>query len=356
MDKEVISLYGTLQKIKESILFLFSKWLKIGIASIIGGVVVFGISFLLKPTYLSKLSFVIEEESSSSSGLLGLASTVGLGSLGGTVDIFSTPNIINFLQTRSLVEKALLKPIKTNNKLTFAQAYINEYELDEDWHEYEKLKNIKFKPYEKRENFIYQKDSILRIIFLRLIDRGELLVNSPFEESNIVEIDVNTKNQLFSRFFPESLINVVGKYYIDTKTKKSEKNINILKFQLDSVRNALNLSLVGAASVNDNIFGLNPAMNVKRVPFAKNQIDVQVNTAILAELVKNLELAKLELLNQTPLIEVIDSPTLPLLIDKLKAITAFVLGAFLMCFFTCIYFLLSRAKIKLKEEYEKSLL
>ena len=345
MDKEVISLYKTLQKTKESILFLFSKWIKIGIASIIGGIIVFGISFLLKPTYLSKLSFVIEEESSSSSGLLGLASSVGLGSMGGAVDIFSTPNIINFLQTRSLVEKALLKPIKTNNKLTFAQAYINEYELDEDWHEYEKLKN-----------FIYQKDSILRIIFLKLIDREELLVNAPFEESNIVEIDVNTKNQLFSRYFPESLINIVGKYYIDTKTKKSEKNIKILKFQLDSVRNALNSSLVGAASVNDNIFGLNPAMNVKRVPFAKNQIDVQVNTAILAELVKNLELAKLELLNQTPLIEVIDTPTLPLLIDKLKAITAFILGSFLMCFFTCIYFLLSRAKIKLKAEYKKSLL
>jgi hypothetical protein len=37
---------------------------------------------------------------------------------------------------------------------------------------------------------------------------------------------------------------------------------------------------------------LNPALNVRRAPSARKQVDVQANTAILTELVKQSELAK----------------------------------------------------------------
>ena len=62
----------------------------------------------------------------------------------------------------------------------------------------------------------------------------------------------------------------------------------------------------------DNTFNLNPALNVRRAPVARNQVDVQANTAILTELVKQSELAKVTLRKETPLIQVIDKPILPL--------------------------------------------
>ena len=57
-------------------------------------------------------------------------------------------------------------------------------------------------------------------------------------------------------------------------------------------------------------------MNVKRVPSVNRQVDVQANTAILTELVKNLELAKVDLRKETPLIQIIDTPILPLPFEK----------------------------------------
>ncbi len=54
-------------------------------------------------------------------------------------------------------------------------------------------------------------------------------------------------------------------------------------------------------------------MNVRRAPSAKRQVDVQANKAILTELVKQTELAKVTLRKETPLIQIIDRPILPLM-------------------------------------------
>jgi uncharacterized protein involved in exopolysaccharide biosynthesis len=71
---------------------------------------------------------------------------------------------------------------------------------------------------------------------------------------------------------------------------------------------------------------LNPALNVNRAPSAKRQVDVQANTAILTELVKQTELAKVTLRKETPLIQVIDRPILPLPIDRLGKAKGIFLG------------------------------
>jgi len=88
--------------------------------------------------------------------------------------------------------------------------------------------------------------------------------------------------------------------------------MDILVRQTNSIRGELNGEITGVAVANDNTFGLNPALNVKRVPSAKRQVDVQANTAILFEIVKQAELAKATLRKEIPLIQVIDKPILPL--------------------------------------------
>ena len=57
----------------------------------------------------------------------------------------------------------------------------------------------------------------------------------------------------------------------------------ILQKQTDSIRGELNRAITGVAVANDNTFSLNPALNVRRTPSARRQVDVQANTAILTE-------------------------------------------------------------------------
>jgi len=79
---------------------------------------------------------------------------------------------------------------------------------------------------------------------------------------------------------------------------------------------------------------MNPALNIKGAPSKKKQIDVQANTAILTQLVTNLEMAKVSLRKETPLIQVIDRPILPLKKEKVGKLKSLILGGFLAGFLT----------------------
>lgn len=122
-------------------------------------------------------------------------------------------------------------------------------------------------------------------------------------------------------------------------------NSTILQKQTDSIRRELNGAITGVAVANDNTFGLNPAMNVRRAPSARRQVDVQANTAILTELVKQTELAKVTLRKETPLIQVIDKPILPLPKEKFGKAKGILLGGILAGFLT-VFFLVGRRILK----------
>jgi uncharacterized protein involved in exopolysaccharide biosynthesis len=95
------------------------------------------------------------------------------------------------------------------------------------------------------------------------------------------------------------------------------------------------------AAASDNVYNLNPAYNVKKTPGTRRQVDVQANTAILTQLVAQLELSKVSLRKETPLVQLIDRPILPLGKEKVGKLKSLFLGGFLAGFFTVIYLVFS---------------
>jgi hypothetical protein len=106
----------------------------------------------------------------------------------------------------------------------------------------------------------------------------------------------------------------------------------VLQHQTDSVRAELNNSISGVAIANDKTFNLNPALNIHRVPTVKKEVDIQANTAILNELVKQLEISKVSVRKDTPLIQVIDKPIFPLKIEKFGKIKGIIFGGIFALF------------------------
>lgn len=308
--------------------YLVSKWKVIAIAGFIGAVLGLCASFIIKPKYEGTLTFVIDEENKAG-GLASLASSFGLGGAIGEQSLFSSSNIIEFLKTRTMVESALLRPIQEDlfqNK-TYAEVYIKENKLDKNWENHETLKDIHFKAGENRATFGREKDSILGAIYNQIIEKN-LSVSQPNKEVSFIKIKVVTTNEIFSKNFANELIDIASEYYVKSKTKKALSSVDVLQRQTDSVSNALYSSMDGAASSLDQIFGLNPAMNVQKVSSAKGQTQVQMNVIVLQELVKNLEIAKMNLLNNTPAITVVERPTYPLEVDRLGKVKGIILGCF----------------------------
>jgi len=337
-----VTMKDVILKLLEWWRYLLSKWKTIVLAGVIGGLLGIGYSFLTKPQYTAVLSFALDDEKSGGtlSAAAGLASQFGfdLGG-GGGGGAFSGDNLLELMKSRSIVEKTLLLPVTINNKQqTLAQYYIT---FTEFYKHKPDLKNVSYLPGADRSKFTLEQDSVLST-FYETIVKSNLSVDKVDKKLSIVTIKVTSQNELFSKNFTEMLVKNVSDFYIETKTKKSSRNVAILQHQTDSVRAALNAAITGVAATADVNPNPNPSLQIIKVPSLRKQVDVQANTAILTELVKNLELSKMSLRRETPLVQVIDKPILPLEKKKFGKIKGFVIFGFVFGFLTTLYLLIKK--------------
>jgi uncharacterized protein involved in exopolysaccharide biosynthesis len=339
IDNDEISLKELIQKIQEWIAYLKTQWkLIIGIAAL-GGIIGFAYASFQKPNYLATTTFVLEEDKGGGGlgGAMGLASSFGFDLGGGGGGLFTSSNIIELMKSRLVVEKTLLNPVQIAGKeISLADYYIQINELKEDWVKKPALANISFPINADRTKFSLEQDSILQTISAGLT-KNNLVIAQKDKKVSIISLTVKTESELFSKLFCEQLLKETSDFYIETKSKKSRLNVDILQHQADSIRAELNSAITGVATASDNVYNLNPALNVKRTPSTRRQVDVQANTAILTQLVAQLELSKVSLRKETPLVQLIDRPILPLEKDKVGRLKSLVLGGFLAGFLTVLY-------------------
>jgi hypothetical protein len=347
-DSDEISLKELILKLQEWWNYLLGNWKLIISVAFIGSLLGLGYAFTQKPIYKAEFSFVLEDEKASGGlgGALGLASQFGLdlGS-GGGGGIFAGDNLLELMKSRSMVQKALLSPISVNGKSqSLADYYINMRELRKAWEGKANLASLTYPVNADINQFNRVQDSVLMAMHQDVI-KNLLTVAKVDKKLSILKVSVQSEDELFSKTFTEALVSEVSRFYVETKTKKSTTNVAILQYQTDSVRNQLNRAISGVAQSNDAIPNLNSARQVLRSSGQQRQIDVQANTAILTELVKNLELSKLSLRKETPLIQVIDRPVLPLAVERFGKAKGILMGGFLAGLLIVI-FLIGRKVLK----------
>jgi len=322
-----ISMQELIVKTNGLIRFLISRWLIITIMMVVGGVSAMVYSMVKKTNYTAKLSFVLEEQSSSSNGLgaaANIAAQIGLniGGLGGSGGLFQGDNIIEFLKSRSMIDKTMLSKVEIDGEMQLlVSRYVESNDLRKKWSDTPPLKNIQFKD----TIGIYHQDSLLAE-FNKLILKHHLTIGKLDKKYNIFTVEMETPDEAFSKAFVETLIENATDFYVETKTRKAQENLAVLTHQVDSVRQELDAAISGVAAASDANPNPNRALQRLRVGSQRRTVDVQANTAILTELVKNQEIAKITLRNEKPIIQVLDKPILPLENDKLGKVKALVIG------------------------------
>jgi uncharacterized protein involved in exopolysaccharide biosynthesis len=344
-DNDEISLKELIIKMKVWVAFLKSKWKVIFLAGIFGGLIGLTIAWFDKPSYKATLTFAMEEEKGGSGGLggaLGLASSFGidLGGAGGG-GAFAASNLAALMKSHLIIEKVLLDSYNINGKTrTLADYYIQVKDLRNKWPP--NIQNIQFLPNADRSKFNRVEDSILFQLHKELTNKENLDIIQKDKKVTILAIEVNSKDELFSKLFCEAVANETSEFYIQTKSKKARMNTNVLQKQTDSVRGVLNNNITGVAREADNVYNLNPTLNVRSANSKKIQVDVTANTEVLKQLIVQLELSKINLRKETPLIQLIDRPFLPLEKEKLSKLKSLVLGGVLAGFFTILYLIIRK--------------
>lgn len=349
IDNEEISLKELIQKFQKWLQYLKTQWKLIFVITALGAIISFVYASFQKPTYQATTTFVLEEDKGSGGlgGAMGLASSFGFDLGGGVGGLFTNSNIIELMMSRFVVEKTLLNSVQLGNKeISLADYYIEVNELRDTWSNKPTIANVGFPANADRTKFTLLQDSILNEISKELI-KENLTILQKDKKVSIISMTVKTRNELFSKFFCEQLLKETSDFYIETKSKKARFNVEVLQRQADSIRAELNAAITGVAAASDNVYNLNPAFNVKSTPSKRKQVDVQANTAILTQLVAQLELSKVSLRKETPLVQIIDRPILPLEKEKLGRVKSFLIGGFLAGFLTILYLLFVRLYKKL---------
>ena len=333
-QNDEISLRELIQKVNEWFAYFKSQWKIIFLTGILGGLLGLGYSYTKKTIYTAKLSFVLEEKGGGS--LSTLAAQFGLGGIGGgDGGVFSGDNIIELLKSRFLIEKTLLSTVNINGK---SDLLINRYilfnKLDKAWAKKINLAGLKFTNAD-RTQFTLEQDSVLDMISGGLIENNIAIVQQD-KKLSIINISVASTDEVFAKVFSEKLIETVIDFYIETKTKKSRGNIMLLQNRADSVQRELNAAMYGRAQFGDQNMGL--IRQQAAVPKLKQEMRVQMLGTLYGELVKNLEFAKLALMREEPLVQIIDQPILPLPKTRLGKLKAMVIGGFLFGFLSLLGF------------------
>ena len=309
---EKILLSDLMSLVGKAIKYIFSQYILILKIAIVTGCIGLGYAYFEKDKFKAEATFIVEEKSGSKSGLGALASQVGfdLGSLtGGSAGLFEGDNILDIMQSRLIVEKVLLSHLDTNNvnSQTLADIYSSAYTLNKKWAKDPELAKFNFYTTPKSEVEKLKKDSILFEVYQKVV-KNNLEVKRQNKKGSIINIQVISRDQIFSKLFTERLLKETGDLYVDIKTSNMNNNIARLQIKADSLHDKLyNKSFQAVALVNANS-GIKS--NVVNEDLTSK--DKSVVFTLYGEVLKNLEGLKLSQINQTPVIQVLDMPKYPL--------------------------------------------
>jgi len=331
-SKDQFTLTEVILNIQGWLSFFISQWKVLLIAGIIGLGGGATISVLKKPVFHANTSFVLEEGDGSSLGQMsGLASLVGvnLGSLGSTSGLFQGDNIMELYRSDRMIGETLLSPYSEDQLLI--DRFVAFEKLDEKWASKVDFASLDFTA--SRDKFTVTQDSVVQEI-TKLIRERQLAVAKPDRKLSIIQVSIASKDEPFAKAFNETLVNKVNTFYLETKTKKTGENLSILQTQADSVRAILDESIGAYASAQDRVPNANPLLSSGTIEGRKRQIDVQATAAVYQEIVKNLEIAKVNHRNNSPLIQIIDSPRFPLKRTEIRLVKGMVFGGVIAGFIT----------------------
>ncbi|MGY6744971.1 MAG: exopolysaccharide biosynthesis protein [Cecembia sp.] len=330
-----ITLKELVQRLMYWVKFFIGKWKLLLMGALLGVVLGALASFIKKPVFHAETTFVLEENDMAGLGQMsGLASLVGvnLGSLGSSSGLFQGDNIMELYRSDNMLAKTLLSSFDDSKLLI--DRFIQFNKLDKKWKRKVDLTEMDFSM--PREQFSVKQDSVVKEVS-KLIREKHLSVRKPDRKLTIIQVNISSKDEPFAKVFNETLVENVNSFYFETKTKKTFENVSILQSQADSVRAILDESILAYASSTDRVPNPNPILQTATVEARKRQVDVQASTAVYSEIVKNLEIAKVNHRNNSPLIQIIDSPRFPLRRSELRLVKGMFLGALICGLMTFIW-------------------
>ncbi len=327
-EEEGMSLIDMINSLKDFFAELKTRWLLITIIVSLTSALGLVYSIVKKPKYSAVSTMMLEssKDGGAMSGAMALASQFGL--MGGSSSaVINEDKLIEIIKAETIIETALFKKATIDSTTDIlANHYIDIFGYRKAWEKIDTLKDFRFT--NTKENLSLKENKFLKMFCGQIIKD---FLTAEKAKSGIITITTTTKSELFSKYLNQYLLEAVTNFYVNHITEKSRTNLDIIQKRVDSIALALKDAEFALAKWKDENFQLVKARGmIAELQLRRN---VEVCNSIYVEGIKQVEVAKFTLLQQTPFLQIIDQPTLPLEpVGKISKAKGIILGFIIGCF------------------------
>jgi hypothetical protein len=278
----------------------------------------------------------VVEDAKSGGGLSGLASLAGQfgvdvgGGAGG--GLIAGDNILLYFKSESLSREVLLSPWDSSGKQSLADRYIETHGLQEKWAKNERIGKAGFPIERLAIKYSRLQDSLLQVIINDYILKTQFGINKIDKKAGFIQLSVTMEDEALAKVYCDKLVDIAVKRYVALKTERQQKTVDKLQARVDSISNLLNRKTsayatlqTAAATMDVNpLYRTNTAVATELTTRDKTML-----ATVYGEVVKNLELAKFTLSQETPVIQIVDQDEYPLKKTKVSKLQSLLIGAFL---------------------------
>lgn len=305
IDQSEITIKELIIKIRSWAGYFVGKWKIIFLALIVGAGTGVLKHNLTQKLYSAKSNFILEEGGSNPTGALESLSFMGLGSSNSAKGLFQGKNLVWLYSSRLMLEKVLLSPIDSFANKKYIDWFL---QIDKEGKKIlESHKALKFDP----SNLSLEENGILSFA-VGTLKKDYLQVGQAEGTDNVITVTIKAPDESFALSFNKKITDEVNQYYIASKTQKLTNEIKRIQNKVDSFQLKMNNSMFEAASSVDANPNPNPNRQILNVPSRKKGVDVNISSELFIDMMRNLEAKKMALSSETPLIQVLETPILPL--------------------------------------------
>jgi len=223
----------------------------------------------------------------------------------------SSEKLVELLHSRLIILTALMNEakIKNQNDLMinhFSKIYkINEWFINE-----KKYQNLTFEKIDL-SNFSEKENKVATDIYNTIIRN---YLNAGSSKNGIITITYTSESEIFAKQFLDFLVESLSDFYVNKTNQKHKETFEIVNGYTDSLKNELTKSELYLADWKDkNVLKVKSKGVLEELRLLRK---VETLNLAYSEALKNLELAKFNLISSTPILQIIDKPILPLKRNK----------------------------------------
>lgn len=281
--------------------YVFRKFWIVLIGAAIVGAAGYGYAKLSKTKYQANASFNVVDAKGVGGGLSALMNTFGFSMGSGT----SNEVIAGIMKSRHAVKSAFLSEVEFRGKPEkLIHIFFEEYGYYEDWQGDPVMDSFKFEAKSITE-LTRKEDSVLNIFYTAFV---EDLLDVEYEIlEGMVKVAVKTYSYEFSQGMLDHMLDYSTEYFIDKQIAGKKNSIEVAQFKVDSLEGALQGKRIQLANLQDKSKYLQSA--VGGVEMQRLNSEIAALSMRVASSRDALEVAKTSLLQDTPIINIIDRPS-----------------------------------------------